>query len=324
MRENDNTVVERKEREFEMSSYEQKLESARTIFEKHNKHIEDESKQLNFDNFLSNLKAAGGTSDEALAECSFEDIAEFGGRTPGGGSPSQAAHFPRLLAKRIAKIFRKKESRSKVITEKKALLLNTRELLQAYNPKESDAVSKKLSSQSQGHPCIVFSDDGSVNIDASVECIEAIKEGYEPWETYIGQDGVPQQVHRVGERPTSVVAENPLLPGRPLRGAADTCDQTHRSWSKVPHKVRVLLRLALDGGDIQIDQVTRIHDTLDLLIGKTEEQMVTVVMQRFPNAALLYKTKELEGTLPTLKIVRNGSSKVLKKQDPFHRTHKRY
>ena len=102
MRENDNTVVERKEREFEMSSYEQKLESARTIFEEHNKHIEDESKQLNFDNFLSNLKAAGGTSDEALAECSFEDIAEFGGRTPGGGSPSQAAHFPRFPTHRAA------------------------------------------------------------------------------------------------------------------------------------------------------------------------------------------------------------------------------
>lgn len=306
-----------------MSAYAQKLESARAIFDEHNLQIEDVAKKLSFDNFVSNLKAEGGTSEEALSECSFEDITDFG--------TEDGKRFPKLLAKRIAKVFRQKEAKSKIITEKKAQLMNTRELLEAYDPKETDAVSSRLRSISQSRemgnppqPCIVFNEDGSINVDASAECIEDLKEGYEPREAYIGSDGVPHQVHLVGTRPTSVVEENPLLPGRPLRGSADTCDKTHRSWAKIPHKIRVLLRLALDSGDLVIDQVTRIHDTLDLLIGKSEEDMVAVVSQRFHQAALLYKEKKLEGTLPTLKIVRNGSSKALKKQDPFHRGHKRF
>jgi hypothetical protein len=317
VRENGNLVAERKERESIMSAYAQKLESARKLFEQHNTGIEDESKQLNFDIFVSNLKAEGGTSEEGLSECSFEDIAEFG--------TTAGCKFPRLLAKQIAKIFRAKPAKTKVITEKKALLMNTRELLQAYNPKEDDAVSLRLRLVSKSMTCIVFNEDGTVNVDASVVCIEDIKEDYEPRTVFIGADGVPQKVHRVGRRPASTLAENPLLPDRPLRGATETCDQTHRSWEKVPHKVRVLLRLALTTGELSIDQVGRIHDTLDLLIGKSEEDMVSITSQRFHKAALLYNDKKLEGTLPTLKIVRNGSTKA-RKQDPFFKSqgHKRF
>jgi hypothetical protein len=308
-----------------MSAYAQKLESARKLFEQHNAQIEDETKKLSFDIFVSNLKAEGGTSEEGLSECSFEDIAEFG--------TVEGKRFPRLLAKRVAKVFRKKEAKSKFITEKKARLMNTRELLQAYNPKENDAISSRLKLVVTGssefdpnlNPCIVFNEDGSVNIDASVACIEDIKEGYEPRTVFIGADGVPQKVYAVGQRPGNAVAENPLLPDRPLRGATETCDTTYRSWEKVPHKVRVLLRLALTTGELVIDQVGRIHDTLDLLIGKSEEDMISITSQRFHKAALLYNDKKLEGTLPTLKIVRNGSTKA-KKQDPFFKSqgHKRY
>jgi len=304
-----------------MSAYAQKLESVRKLFEEHNAKIEDETKHLSFDIFVSNLKAEGGTSEEGLSECSFEDIAEFGVVE---GWP-MGRRFPRLLAKRIAKVFRKKEAKPKYITEEKAQMLNTRELLQAYNPKEENAVSKRLISVSSYQPSIVFNENESVNIDASIECIEDIKEGFPAREVYIGSDGVPQKIYQVGALPSSTVSENPLLPDRPLRGATETCDTTHRSWGKVPHKVRVLLRLALTTGELAIDQVGRIHDTLDLLIGKSEEDMICITSQRFSKAALLYNDKKLEGTLPTLKIVRNGSTKA-RKQDPFFKSqgHKSY
>ena len=183
----------------------------------------------------------------------------------------------------------------------------------------------KSSTSTGSRPCIVFNEDGTVNVVASVACLEDIKEGLEPQTVYIGTDGVPQRIYKVGERPDSAIAENPLLPDRPLRGATETCDTTHRSWEKVPHRVRVLLRLALITGELAIDQVGRIHDTLDLLIGKSEEDMVSITSQRFHKAALLYKDKKLEGTLPTLKIVRTGSTKA-RKQDPFFKSqgHKTY
>jgi hypothetical protein len=307
--------LSRKEREITMSAYAQKLESARTIFVEHNAQIEDESKKLDFDIFVSNLKAEGGTSEEGLSECSFEDIAEFGA--------TEGKRFPKLLAKRIAKVFRKKETRPKAITEKKARMMNTRELLEAYNPKEFDAVAERLLELSKlpvggmdrkdwpNHPCIVIDDDGSINVAASAACIEDLKEGLPPLNVFIGNDGVPQKLYKVGERPDSAVSENPLLPGRVLRGTTEACDKTHRSWSKIPHKVRVLLRLALASGELAIDQVTRIHDTLDLLIGKSEQDMVSVVSQRFHQAALLYK------------IVRSSTPNAARKQDPFHR-HKRF
>lgn len=297
-----------------MSAYAQKLESVRALFEEHNAQIEDAASKLNFSLFINKLKKEGGTSEEALVECSFEDIAEFGNSS----RDCLMGYFPKLLAKRIAKIFRKKETKSKIITEKKVQLMNIRELLEAYNPKEVDLVSKRLMQISQ-KAFIVFNEDDSVNIDASIECLEDIKEGYEPREAYIGTDGVPQQIYHVGSRPPSVIEENPLLPGHALRGAAATCDQTHRSWSNIPEKVRVLLRLALESGELEIDQVTRIHDILDMLVNKSNEEMETLVSRRFHKAALIYQEKKLAGILPTLKIVRNGNSKSPKKQDPFHR-----
>jgi len=304
-----------------MSAYAQKLESVRKLFEEHNLEIEDKQRKLDFDIFVSNLKAEGGTSEEGLAECSFENIEEFGTVEISAGVKRK---FPILLAKRIAKIFRKKEFKPKFITDKKAKMMNTRELLEAFNPKEEDAVSCRLGSISQYLPCIVYKENGSVDVDASIVCLEDLKEGFEPRSVYIGSDGVPQKVYKVDARPESVVSENPLLPGRPLRGATETCDQTHRSWEKVPHKVRVLLRLALATGELAIDQVGRIHDTLDLLIGKSEEDTVSIISQRFHKAALLYKDQKLEGTLPTLRIVRNSTTKK-RKQDPFFGGgHKKY
>lgn len=283
-------------------SYETKLETVRTVINQHNTHCDEKSK-IDVEQFLQRLKAAGGTTDDALKLCSWEDI--------------EALQIPRLLARQVAAAFRKEDKveRPALITEKRAALLNPRELLESFDPKITDSpVALRLTKLSQGQPCLVFRDDGSLNIPASLECLEDIQQGYEARTVYI-QDGVPTRVLRVGQILETTVAENPLFAGHPLRGAEDMCHHTLRSWKRVPHKARVLLRLAQQSKELVINQVGMVHDILDRFVDKTDEEIVKWVMSRYPQAAISYSQLEITGSLPTLKIVR-GSAKP--KQDPFY------
>jgi hypothetical protein len=294
-----------------MSSYEQKIESARSIFEQHNLNV-DEADKLDFDIFLKNLRKAGGTTEAALKLCKWEDIEKWGAIN----NP-----IPCLIARQISQIFRQqKDKRSKVITYKKSLVMNMRELLEVYDPRESNAVYERLAHLAKDLPCIVFNEDSSINVDASVECLNDIREGHlEPRDVYI-LNGIPQKVHYVGSKPNSVVDENPLIPGSALRGADQVCNKTYRSWKDVPHKARILCCLALETKELKITQVGDIHSTLNLFVDKIGDEATKVVAQRFPQASLVYKELELQGNLPTLKLVRGKLS--AKKQDPFYGGHK--
>lgn len=289
-----------------MDAYEAKLEAARTIIEQLNQKTE---KKIEFDKFVTELKNIGGVTDEALNLISWEDLMKH-------------ASLPLLTAKQVSDCFRKKEPKApKALSEKKVQVLPAKDLLANYSPLENNPVTERLLALSRGLPCIVFSDSGSVNVDASHQCLDDIIMGHEPRTIYVGVDGIPQKVFKVGDRPDTCVKENPLIPGSALRGSDEQCSRTFRSWAKVPHKVRVLLRLALDTRELVIDQVGRIHDTLDLLLNKTELDAVQTVSQRFPRAALAYREKETAGSLPALKLTRNSSNSP--KQDPFfgHRTY---
>jgi len=300
-----------------MSSYEQKLEFARLIIEEHNSNV-DKPDKVGFDTFLKNLKKAGGTTEAALNLCTWEDIEACGGR-----GISYMEEVPRLLARQISKIFRKQtDKRPKAITHKKALVMNMRELLEAYDPKETGgAVTLRLKTLSKNGPCIVLNEDNSVNIEASVECLNDIREDFGPRKIYI-LNGIPQKVHYLGISPNTVADENPLILNSVLRGVDQVCEKTYRSWEDVPHKARVLCRLALETGELKITQVGDIHSTLDLLFDKKDDEAVKVIAQRFPQASLNYKELEVQGNLPTLKLIRGKIS--IKKQDPFYQKHKTY
>jgi hypothetical protein len=283
-------------------TYESKLESVRTIINQHNTHC-DEKNKIDVDGFLQRLKASGGTTDEALRLCSWEDI--------------ESLSIPRLLARQIAATFRKEEEKvekPRFISEKKASLLNLRELLEAFDPKQSDTpVGARLLALSKGQPCLLYKEDGSLNVTGSLECLEDIRNAYEARTVYI-QDGVPSRVYRVGQLLDTTVNENPLFPGHPLRGAEDMCHNTHRTWKNVPHKVRVLLYLAQRTNELVINQLGVVHDILDRFVDKKADEIVKWAMSRYPQASLRYGELEVSGNLPSLKIVR-GAAKP--KQDPF-------
>lgn len=294
-----------------MSSYQEKLDAAHSIIEEHNSNVEDDLYRLDYEAFVKNLKAIGGTTDKALINCQWEDIESCG---------VAGNKIPRLLAKQISKVFRKtQDAKPKYVSEKRASLLTTRELLEFYKPREQDAVWQRLKTLSQGEPCIVFKVDGNVHINASATLLDEIREGFEAREVYV-VDGRPFTIYRVGEVIDSYVDENPLVPGMALRGSDQTCDKTTRSWKNVAHEVRVGLRLALETGELKIVQLGDMHNVLDALVGKTEDEQ-RQYLARYPKAGLRYNELEDEGNLPRLKIKRSQlGRKRGRKQDPFFKS----
>lgn len=303
-------VARATEREKRNMNYQHKLDTVRSIFEQHNS--QPDGDKLDFDEFVLKLKRAGGTTDEALRLSSWEDIESLG--------------LPRLLARQVANTFRKSDEkeRSKPLTEKRVSLMNVRELLEVFEPKYGDTtlVGARLNQIAKGEAFLVFNDNGCLDIEASRECLEDIRLNNPLRDIYIGSDMLPRKIYSVGQHVDTTLNENPLFPGRALRGDNDLCDRTHRAWKDVPHKARVVLSLALKlTQEVAIRQLSDVHDILDKFIGKSEEEILSLVAVRHPRAMLKYKELEVLGQLPTLRILR--SDMTGSKQDPFFK-HKTY
>lgn len=77
-----------------LSPYRQKIADARALIAQHNTGVADEKFKIDADKVIGKLQVIGGTSDYLLRKCTWEDLEDCG--------------FPRLLAKEIADIFRRK------------------------------------------------------------------------------------------------------------------------------------------------------------------------------------------------------------------------
>jgi hypothetical protein len=287
--------------------YESKLEKAKGLIEKHNAGL-DEKDRLNADAFVADLKKAGGTTDEGLRQCSWEDLQDCG--------------LPKLLAKQVATVFREggTEEKKDVVTEKKAGGMTVQQLLEHYDPRDADNhVGKRLTTLAKSQRCVIFNSDSSVNVGASEKLIAEIRDGYPERETF-PVDGRPMKIYRVGERPQELADENPLYPGRLLRPNGD-CDQTNRSWEGVSYEVRVLLYLAVTKtNELRIDSVGKAQDEMDRAIATNVMQFLP---SRYPKASLLFDELKSRSELPSLKLPKGNQDG--RPQDPFHRsTHVRH
>jgi len=280
------------------SSYQSKLDTAASLIEKHNAAAPS---KVDSTAFFNCIKSSGGTTDEALKLSSWEDLIDCG--------------LPKLLARQVAEVFRKdsvpvKSEASSYVSEKKAASMTIKELLEKYDPLEADnPIGKRLSTMSKGQLCIAFK-DGAVHVESSEKCVRELREGLPPRDK-IGIDGIVYPLFKVGDRPGNALAENPLYPGRALRG--DDCDQTNRSWAGVTDVVRTLLWIAVSRtGEIRINSVNDAHNIMDLVVSKTPQEAEKLVRSRFGEAHIDYETLKAEGRLPPLKISRTG-----RKNDPF-------
>lgn len=268
-------------------AYQDKLDAARAKIEEHNKTL-PEGKRVNIDDFVTKLQEAGGTSEETLAACSYEDLI--------------AAGLPKLLAQVVANtIFRKQAEAAaprRVITAARADLMTVLELFGAYDPREENAVATRIKTLAKDRPCVVFNADGTVNVEESAKLVNALRDGYEAVELVV-VNGAPAKVYKVGQRPGNTADENPLYPGRKLR-PGHVCDQTQRSWEGVPREVREIIYLARTyTREITISSLSDAHAVLDLATG---DNAFAKVQQRYPNAVLRHAALQETGQVPTLKV----------------------
>ena len=308
-------------------SYDTKISSARKIIESHNENI-DKELQVNFEGFLKSLQKEGGTSEDAIAQCSWEMLQKLG--------------IPILIAKQIGKIFRGKsdgKSKSVYVSSRKASCMTAIELLERYNPKDiENAIGDRLKKISRNMCCIVFNDNGSINLDKSAEIIGDIQNDLPEIDKTL-VEGSPKQVFKIGQRADNYADENPLYPGRALRSDL-SCDQTGRSWAGVPLIVRQLLYIAVnETGELSINSIDDAHNALDkAMLGSSTESVVnsiddahnalnkamlgssaeSVIRSRYQNASLSFDNLSKTGQLPILKIALTVNGLNAKKQDPFY------
>jgi hypothetical protein len=277
-------------------SYDDKINSATALIEEHNSKLEDINDAVDVKEFKKKLKKLGGTSEEALKDATFEDI--------------EVAGVPRILARKIATIFRLSEKQqTNFVSDKKAQQMHPLYLLQAYSANDPNSpVAKRLKELSRGQKFIVFSPGTSnVVVDASVKLLEEIMKGY-PERTEYELDGKFVRTYPVGEGILTFADENPLYPNRPLRPDG-TCDQTNRSWNGVPLYVRQLIYLAVGKNGVTFDKA---HNILDIVTGPDAEKKL---IARYPKVAVELDEALASSTQPLLRIKLDNSSK--KSNNPF-------
>jgi hypothetical protein len=279
-----------------------KFEAALAIIAEHNTAIGPEGPQINADQFITYVKAIGGTTEDRLKNLSYEDILECFPK------PNDIKHLgvpkPRLLAKEIAKIFRGKEEVStssdhaeKPVSSKHAERMSLRELVEAFDPENSEnAVGKQLGIISKGQEFIVYSSGRIADVESTLKLLGEIKQGF-PGRTDYNVNGVPVQVYRIGDVPDNFADENPLWANRPLRPDG-TCDQMGRSWEGVTLDTRQLIYIAVNLGEIELN-INTAHDVLDMAL---ESTAMSKLRLRYRKASLRFNELSKLGKLPTLKL----------------------
>ena len=293
-----------------------KFERVRSVLSEHNSEIGEKNPgYVNVDEFFSHIKVLGGTSSERLRRFSHEEIADclptvrIPHMPPAGTKGREVKQT--ILAKEIAGIFREKSDDDAVtdhkrpVTSKKAERMSLEELVNAYDPTETDSpVAERLIRISKKESFIVYSQGREVDVQTTLTLLKEVKQGYEGRDKITIND-ILKKVYAIGYLPENYADENPLYPGRPLRPDG-TCDQTNRSWEGVDLKLRQLARIAVMRGDVKIS-IESSHDMFDIIVGIKPLEVFT---RRYADAVIAYNELSEEDKLPRLRVILASESKL--------------
>ena len=300
-----------------------RLTRARIILEAHNKaasepnHTWNVSVDVDIDAFFAKLRDMGGTTEELLAEATWEDL--------------QTCGLPRILARKIAGEFRDEDKNEheplqKVIIEdndpvKQAQRLTPGELIAEYNPQyPKNPIGERLKQLAEGRKFLIFqsNDNATINVIASQQLFDELDDYGERDNFTVG--GIPRKVYKVGDRPGRSVDEHPLFPGTPLR--TNGCSEADCNWGTIPLKIRQIYLLAIESGELsvskfQVPSSKSIPYHTKFQVGYREVDLHNEAATRneeeicrlYRKAAVKWQELESIGKLPSLKVVLGGETK---------------
>jgi len=179
------------------------------------------------------------------------------------------------------------------------------QLFKLYLPdKPSDPVSTALKKRYQDKPVVAFRDDGTVALTETIQYLSDLEQGY-PASENVMVDGKLAKLWPVGVRPSTMVEEDPLFPGQPLRNNYSTVN--HRNWAKVSLCERQMCRIIVERGDIDPNN----QDAVLRLLERAEASSLDVA---YPGADLEFRERAKKDTLPKLKVELGA---LTKPQNPF-------
>lgn len=287
------------------------LQSALTIIDEHNQQVGKSESGVNPgyitnpQDFIAGLKACGGTTVERLGRFSYEDILNL---LPSFKVGEQTVR-PVALAREIGDLFRQanktSQQSSRPVSPVSASRMTLRQLVDNFDASEPyNAVGKRLKEEYVGTKrCIIYNDNGTVDVDSTYDLICQYKNGYSEVQTLLVQ-GAVKPVYRIGERLAAVADENPLYPNRPLR-PGEVCDQLNRSWSGIPLEVRQFVRIALETNEI-VHSRDVFHDLMDRILSNVGNALNSL-RNRYHGAIHEFEKRKASGTLPSLKVALEGS-----------------
>lgn len=282
-----------------------KLSGARAILEAHNS---QSTKPVDVEAFFRELSEMGGSTEEALAEATWEDLEKCGA--------------PRILARKIATLFRGEQTVSGPVVpqrviiedndpEKKAKAMTFVELLRAFDPKDPKSpIGDRLKKISGGRKFLVFNGD-TINVEVSLNLLEELDDFGEKDEVEIDGNIFPTYV--VGNRPGRFTYQHPLYSDKLLR----TNDPWYKLLDGTPTQKRVVLTLhlaAIRTHELCVDEMNE-AEVLELA---TSDNALMRVNRRYVKAALMYQELAEVNAEPNLRVALQSSDRPLPKQNPFN------
>jgi hypothetical protein len=294
-------------------SYENKLEQVRALVKEHNTNA---STEVNADTVVSFITGTapgqlGGTTEASLKHVKYEDLE----------NNEKAGSIPRLLVRGIVTILRSSGSSDdgesgKPITGKSAKNMTYSQLLEHYNPRETDSsVFKRLKALVKNQPVIVFTSNGIIDVCQSLKLLQDVINGIPGIDTIMLND-TPYVVYRIGQSPDQYYKENPLVPGQVLR-SGETCDVTKESWENITLSVRQLLRFA-----VLSLEITNTNNFYDIIVEAREDDAFNIFKRKYKKAFLRFQDAEKMGQLPLLQTKVVSGIKSRATNDPFYESNK--
>ena len=267
-----------------------------------------EDSLLKIDDFFKKLTGLGGSTEDTLAEATWEDLESCG--------------LPRILARKVATIFRGEQQVSgpvvpqRVIMENqdpdvKAKAMTPSELIIAYNPKyPKSPIGERLKTLSESKKFLVFKDDNTIDCGLSHRLFDELDDHGELDVVDIG-NGNYVPVFAVGDRPGRTAMEHPLFPNTALRNGVSDCGC---DWSTVNERINQTLYLAVTETH-EID-MSKDHEA-DLYELAVSSQGLIRLNRRCIKAASLWSALPVKKR-PALVVEIEKASGSVAKDNPFN------